>query len=125
MRKMNDLIKRARSAKVCKSSLEIVCGQFFVKKYNLRKNTPFLWSGPCNPCLLSEETDADLWEGWWANLSTILISISSTGKKKELLRGLEKVFEYLSIEFRIPLTDFPDVNETRTKLAKYFGHFPP
>ena len=44
----------------------------------------------------------------------------STGKKKELLRGLEKVFEYLSIEFRIPLTDFPDVNETRKKLAKYF-----
>ena len=43
----------------------------------------------------------------------------STGKKKELLRGLEKVFEYLSIEFRIPLTDFPDVNETRKKLAKY------
>ena len=47
------------------------------------------------------------------------------GKKKELLRGLEKVFEYLSIEFRIPLTDFPDVNETRKKLAKYFDHFPP
>merc|ERR1712012_270977 len=41
------------------------------------------------------------------------------GKKKELLRGLEKVFEYLSIEFRIPLTDFPDVNETRKKLANY------
>ena len=47
------------------------------------------------------------------------------GKKKELLRGLEKVFEYLSIEFRIPLTDFPDVNETRKKLAKYFDHFLP
>ena len=42
----------------------------------------------------------------------------STGKKKELLKGLDKVFEYLSTEFRIPLTDFPDVNETRKKLAK-------
>ena len=44
---------------------------------------------------------------------------NSPGKKKELLKGLDKVFEYLSIEFRIPLTDFPDVNETRRKLAKY------
>ena len=32
---------------------------------------------------------------------------------------MDKVFEYLSIEFRIPLTDFPDVNETRRRLAKY------
>ena len=54
-----------------------------------------------------------------------LLSAYCPGKKKELLRGLEKVFEYLSIEFRIPLTDFPDVNETRKKLAKYFDHFPP
>ena len=45
--------------------------------------------------------------------------LNSPGKKKELLKGLDKVFEYLSIEFRIPLTDFPDVNETRRKLAKY------
>ena len=44
---------------------------------------------------------------------------NSPGKKKELLKGLDKVFEYLSTEFRIPLTDFPDVNETRRKLAKY------
>ena len=46
---------------------------------------------------------------------------NSPGKKKELLKGLDKVFEYLSTEFRIPLTDFPDVNETRRKLAKYIA----
>jgi len=75
MRKMNDLIKRARSAKV----------HAILVSY-LKKQMP---------------------------------TFGRDGKKKELLRGLEKVFEYLSIEFRIPLTDFPDVNETRKKLANY------
>ena len=51
----------------------------------------------------------------------IVITIYCSGKKKELLKGLDKVFEYLSTEFRIPLTDFPDVNETRRKLAKYIA----
>ena len=46
-------------------------------------------------------------------------SFDPAGKKKELLRSLDKVFEYLSTEFKIPITDFPDVNETRKKLAKY------
>ena len=78
-------------------------------------------SGPRSTSLLSEETDADLWEGRFERRRIILIQplISAAGKKKELLKGLDKVFEYLSTEFRIPLTDFPDVNETRKKLAKY------
>ena len=48
----------------------IITNKQYVANY-LSRNTHFLWSGPCNPCLLSEETDADLWEGWWVNLSTI------------------------------------------------------
>jgi GTPase SAR1 family protein len=75
MRKMNDLIKRARSAKV----------HAILVSY-LKKQMP---------------------------------TFGKEGKKKELLKGLDKVFEYLSIEFRIPLTDFPDVNETRRRLANY------
>ena len=44
--------------------------------------------------------------------------LSFVGKKAELLKKLDKVFEQLSSEHRIPLADFPDVEETRKKLQK-------
>ncbi len=40
-----------------------------------------------------------------------------SAKKKELLKSLDQVFAQLSTEFKIPLVDFPDVDETRKKLA--------
>lgn len=75
VRKMNDLIKRARTARV-----------HAVLVSYLKKQMP---------------------------------TFGKDGKKKELLRALDKVFEHLSIEHKIPISDFPPIDETRKKLA---GH---
>lgn len=73
VRKMNDLIKRARTARV-----------HAVLVSYLKKQMP---------------------------------TFGKDGKKKELLRALDKVFEHLSIEYKIPISDFPPIDETRKKLA--------
>jgi len=75
MRKMNDLIKRTRTAKVH----AILLGY-------LKKQMP---------------------------------TFGKEGKKKELLKTLDKVFEQISLEHQIPMADFPDIQETREKLARY------
>ena len=66
MRKMNDLIKRARSAKV-HFNIENICCVILTYNRTLSMQPNQFVSGACNTGLLSEETDADLWEGRWEN----------------------------------------------------------
>jgi len=82
VRKMNDLIKRTRTAKVHALLVS-----------HLKKQMP---------------------------------TFGKDGKKKDLLRNLDKVFQEISLEHQVPMADFPDIQETREKLAKYdFTKFNP
>jgi len=87
VRKMNDLIKRARTARV-----------HAVLVSYLKKQMPTFGKDGIN-------------------IKSCFCLLFFTGKKKELLRALDKVFEHLSIEYKIPISDFPPIDETRKKLA--------
>merc|ERR1712080_142875 len=75
IRKMNDLIKRTRNAKVHALLVS-----------HLKKQMP---------------------------------TFGKDGKKKDLLKNLDKVFQEISLENHVPMADFPDIQETREKLARY------
>merc|ERR1712080_266048 len=75
IRKMNDLIKRTRNAKVHALLVS-----------HLKKQMP---------------------------------TFGKDGKKKDLLKNLDKVFQEISLEHHVPMADFPDIQETREKLARY------
>merc|ERR1719334_2504108 len=61
-----------------------------------------------------------------SHLKKQMPTFGKDGKKKDLLRNLDKVFQEISLEHQVPMADFPDIQETREKLARYdFTKFNP
>uniref|UniRef100_A0A1I8EFT6 Uncharacterized protein n=2 Tax=Wuchereria bancrofti TaxID=6293 RepID=A0A1I8EFT6_WUCBA len=101
LRKLNDLIKRARLAKV-----KVFCINFYRGRWCLLLNVHAFIIAELRKQMPS--------------------MIGKEKKKKELIQNLDKIFEQLQREHNISAGDFPDINKMREHLPDYdFTKFNP
>ena len=61
-----------------------------------------------------------------SHLKAKMPMVGKDGKKKELLKKLQNVYDVLQSQHSIPASDFPPIDEMREKLEKYdFSKFNP